>query len=301
VAFYSFKGGVGRSTALASFALQRAQAGDRVAVIDLDLDAPGIGTLLACDENGGTALWGVADYLLEKQFKDFIFQDYYHLAALPNLDPRPKGEVIVFPAGKINDDYIGKLVRLDLEPTANNVSNTIRTLLMDVKKELKPNWILLDVRAGLSEISGLIADGLSHLYVVFGTGSRQSLQGIGIFFDTIGRRRIIAGASQLDCLVVHAMVPRPSATAEPMKTRFEAELNELLGEVYYAASDTEVEGNPWTISDAGQSNAPDVPIVIQYDEALAGLDSITREVEKVTTGGYRELTRRIMERFGKKI
>src|SRR6202051_4330146 len=41
IVFYSFKGGVGRTTALASFAIQRARAGDRVAVLDLDLDAPG--------------------------------------------------------------------------------------------------------------------------------------------------------------------------------------------------------------------------------------------------------------------
>ena len=38
-------GGVGRSTALAAFAIQRARLGERVAVVDLDLDAPGIGAL----------------------------------------------------------------------------------------------------------------------------------------------------------------------------------------------------------------------------------------------------------------
>ena len=36
--FYSFKGGVGRSTAIASFAIKRAAEGDRVVVIDFDLD-----------------------------------------------------------------------------------------------------------------------------------------------------------------------------------------------------------------------------------------------------------------------
>jgi len=46
VAFYSFKGGVGRTAALASFALQRALLGDRVVVVDLDLEAPGAGVFL---------------------------------------------------------------------------------------------------------------------------------------------------------------------------------------------------------------------------------------------------------------
>ncbi|RMH27272.1 MAG: ParA family protein, partial [Planctomycetota bacterium] len=62
VVFYSFKGGVGRSTALAAFAIQRARAGERIAVIDADLDAPGLGHLLSAPEVG-TAQWGVADYL----------------------------------------------------------------------------------------------------------------------------------------------------------------------------------------------------------------------------------------------
>ena len=41
--FYSFKGGVGRSTALAATALHLAAAGERVVVLDVDLDAPGSG------------------------------------------------------------------------------------------------------------------------------------------------------------------------------------------------------------------------------------------------------------------
>jgi Mrp family chromosome partitioning ATPase len=50
IVFYSFKGGVGRTTALASFAVQRARAGDRVVVMDADLDAPGIGLLFAAGQ-----------------------------------------------------------------------------------------------------------------------------------------------------------------------------------------------------------------------------------------------------------
>jgi len=38
LSFYSFKGGVGRSTALAGFAIQLARAGKRVCVVDLDLE-----------------------------------------------------------------------------------------------------------------------------------------------------------------------------------------------------------------------------------------------------------------------
>src|SRR5436189_94654 len=40
--FYSYKGGVGRSMALANAAVLLARAGRRVLVVDFDLEAPGI-------------------------------------------------------------------------------------------------------------------------------------------------------------------------------------------------------------------------------------------------------------------
>lgn len=66
VAFCSFKGGVGRATGLAAFALSPARIGERVVVVDLDLDldALGISTLFDLGDKG--ARWGVVDYLLER-------------------------------------------------------------------------------------------------------------------------------------------------------------------------------------------------------------------------------------------
>ena len=46
VVFFSIKGGVGRSTALAATAWHLAQAGKRVLVLDLDLESPGLSSAL---------------------------------------------------------------------------------------------------------------------------------------------------------------------------------------------------------------------------------------------------------------
>ncbi|MFM6082613.1 MAG: AAA family ATPase, partial [Dolichospermum sp.] len=45
VTFFSFKGGVGRTTALVATALTLARNGHRVAIVDLDLEAPGLSTI----------------------------------------------------------------------------------------------------------------------------------------------------------------------------------------------------------------------------------------------------------------
>ena len=44
VTFYSFKGGVGRTMALANTAVSLAQRGRRVLAVDFDLEAPGLDT-----------------------------------------------------------------------------------------------------------------------------------------------------------------------------------------------------------------------------------------------------------------
>jgi len=42
ITFYSYKGGVGRTMALANVAWRMAKMGKRIGIVDLDLEAPGI-------------------------------------------------------------------------------------------------------------------------------------------------------------------------------------------------------------------------------------------------------------------
>ncbi|MDB9484844.1 AAA family ATPase, partial [Dolichospermum circinale CS-537/05] len=67
VTFFSFKGGVGRTTALVATALTLARNGHRVAIVDLDLEAPGLSTIFFKDK---VENFGVIDYLLEKKIQN---------------------------------------------------------------------------------------------------------------------------------------------------------------------------------------------------------------------------------------
>ena len=111
IVFYSFKGGVGRSTALSSFAIQRTRMGEKVTVIDFDLDAPGIGVLLAADSKGTTAPWGVLDYMLERPYGKVVLGDYVH--ACRREEVTGSGEIKVIPAGQMDERFPSKLSRID--------------------------------------------------------------------------------------------------------------------------------------------------------------------------------------------
>jgi len=301
VVFYSFKGGLGRSTALAAFAIQRARLGERVAVLDFDLDAPGVGVLLAADAEGRTSPWGTLDYLLERQDPGEL-QDYYHscrrLEVIGEVvSDNDKRELIVFPAGKLDSIYASKLARVDLEPQPGAGENALASMLLRIRDELRPDWILLDARTGLSEPAGALLSGIAHLHVLFGTPSEQSWQGLRVIVERLGVRRITEGLPQGDCLLVQAMVPPDTETARKAHEVFEQRARDEFSNTeygYYA----EASDDDWDLADMDTPDAPHLPIPITYDLRLAHFKDVADVADLLAESrDYRQLTDRIIARF----
>src|SRR5579864_7147429 len=82
ITFYSYKGGAGRSLALANAAVYLAKLGFKVAALDFDLEAPGLHYKFSRSEGGAPleVKKGVVDYVSEFLFhggtneslKDFV-------------------------------------------------------------------------------------------------------------------------------------------------------------------------------------------------------------------------------------
>jgi cellulose biosynthesis protein BcsQ len=294
VSFYSFKGGVGRTTALAAFAIQCARASQRVVVIDFDLDAPGVGNLLNPGEGISGARWGVLDYLLEKPImKEIDLRDYYHVCAREAVTG--PGEIFVIPAGHIDENYLSKLTRVDLEPPPPDERHPLQQLLLQIRDELQPQWILLDSRAGLSDAAGFAVSGLAHLNVLFGTSSEQSWQGLRLIIDRIGAQRIHQNQLQAECLLVQAMVPANPETAKLAQEQFENRAQDEFRESYYAKDPDDL---LWDLRDIESQDAPHVPIPIRYDERLSFFSNIDKVADMLAkTDDYQWLGKRITSRF----
>lgn len=297
VVFYSFKGGVGRSTALASFAIRRARAGERLVVIDADLDAPGVGGLLTAS-GGEVARWGVVDYLLERPQGSVDLRDYYH-ACHRDAVTGP-GEILVFPAVQVNLEYLGKLARADLEPPPAG-SHPLHQLLQEARTELKPHWILVDARAGLADPAGMLLGGLAHLHVLFGTFSEQSWAGLRLVIERLGAERVRLGQPQADCLLVQAMVPENVETAQRTRRIFGERARDEYVDLYYAEDpeSNDTQDDFWYVGDAGGSDAPHAPISLSYSSRLADYSSIDVVADHLADSSeYRHLASRIGARFG---
>ncbi|MGH7272567.1 MAG: KGGVGR-motif variant AAA ATPase, partial [Polyangiaceae bacterium] len=183
VSFYSFKGGVGRTTTLGCVASRLAvERKIKTVVVDLDLEAPGMGSFL-----GARAEVGVLDHVLS------------HLAtgSVGDVDPEPVEGfpgLSVLPAGRIGASYIEKLARLDFLAGATGdrrspTEEALRALLEAIASKVAPQVILLDSRTGLHDLGGLALHRLSHADFLVARANKQAREGLRLVLDALRRLR----------------------------------------------------------------------------------------------------------------
>lgn len=297
VAFYSFKGGVGRSTALAATALHLASSGESVAVLDFDLDAPGVGSLLA-GHDGATAPWGIVDYLIERPIitenGDLDLADYHHRCP-PSLF-RGSGEIVVFPAGVSDRRYVGKLARLDYGAATLNRPHPFVQLLQDIREGVGPQWILIDSRAGLGNVSGFVMGGLCHIHVLAGTLADASWRGLELILERIGADRVRADQPQAECVLAAAMVPQIDASQHRESVMMFTDRARDVFSAHYYSEAREDDYYLWSIDDVESTDAPHAPVVLPYDPRLALFRDLNEVADEVLLPGkpYQKLVERVL-------
>ena len=194
VSFYSYKGGVGRSTVLANLAYWQAMQGRKVLIIDLDLEAPGQhrsglfkGNPVADSPIKGGFIdlceaWqqhstNASDEVYEWDLRDYMLRS----ALLDTLPGTDKGEIFLMPAGKkLDTGYAEKLNRLDwhkfFSSTGRKGYQLLTTLKLYCEIEEFDN-VLIDSRTGLSDPYYMATSWLSDTVVCFSLLNQQSIEG----------------------------------------------------------------------------------------------------------------------------
>lgn len=244
----------------------------------------------------------MVDYLLERPLANVELRDCYHACRRPGVTG--EGEILVVPAGNLEPErgYLGKLARLDLEPPPpDGAPHPLRLLLEQVRAELDPRWIYIDARAGLSEPAGLLLSGIAHLHVLLGTSSEQSWRGLAVVLDRIGASRVREDRPQLDCVLVHAMVPEDAMAAKMATEGFAARALAEFRDRYYAPDpdkDDPDEDRLWYVRDAEASDAPHAPVAVPYQPKLAHYATVDDVADHLAeTKAFLELGARVIQRF----
>ncbi|OZB36184.1 MAG: hypothetical protein B7X44_07120 [Halothiobacillus sp. 15-55-196] len=208
IVFFSIKGGVGRSTALAATAWSLAQAGKRVLVLDLDLESPGLSSALLPPER--QPMYGITDWLVEDLVDngDAVFDS---MIATSNLSH--DGEIHVIPAhGAEHGEYIAKLGRVwmpkvQADGTREIWSARLGRLLQALEAGIQPDVVLIDSRSGIDEIaSACITEMGANLILLFALEGEQTWNGYRMLFEQ-WQRAHVAEEIRERLKIVGAVVP----------------------------------------------------------------------------------------------
>lgn len=193
VTFYSFKGGSGRTLALANIGAELAATGRRVLLVDFDLEAPGLHTFP--DLQPREAVSGVLDFVCDYQASGQSPDVRDYLYEVPGAGGRG-GRLWVMPAGRCDADYRMKLSQLDWKDLYTYQDGYL--LIEDMKAQwnttLAPDYVLIDSRTGHSDVEGICTRQLPDSVAIFFVPNRQNLEGLeiilrGIRLEAKGSRR----------------------------------------------------------------------------------------------------------------
>lgn len=167
--FYSYKGGVGRTTSLALTASYLARQGKSVFVVDCDFEAPGLINFFNSSQSENNRN-GLIEYLNDKEFSpDSKLQDYVYSIESTYAGA---GVINLLSAGNILLDfkniisYLEGIAKVDLQGSA--LISIISQLIDDINDSYNPDVILVDSRTGFNNIFGAFASISSHVVFLAG-------------------------------------------------------------------------------------------------------------------------------------
>ncbi|MFD5648406.1 KGGVGR-motif variant AAA ATPase [Streptomyces sp. NPDC127039] len=281
-ALYGFKGGVGRSTATAVLARHLADQGHVVLVVDLDLESPGVGMLVAAGAD--LPPYGVIDHLIESAVGNAEGLDH---VIRSGYTPRGgRGELWVAPArGRgtpgVPYAYVDKLNRAYADVPgadfADRLEQAVRACEEAVARDgdsgRRPDIVLLDSRAGIHDIAAVAISRLCDLALLFGTDNAQTWEGYGDLFAawlTSGQ----APAVREKLRMVASMVPDSPEGAYLQSFRDHAWecFAQLYDDVPAGADEFDSEAFSPSLED---ESAPHHPVPILFEPGLVGLDLVT--------------------------
>jgi MinD-like ATPase involved in chromosome partitioning or flagellar assembly len=265
--FYSLRGGVGRSSALAYTAYILASKGRKVVCVDMDLEAPGI-----------TALFGK-----EKEVKENI--GLVHLLIALDQGETPditkhllriseSYDLYCLPAGKPDANYARLLRFIDPESWYREERNPLHELIDRLCKHLPftPDVILLDARTGITQMSGPLLFDLSDISIIVFFPHQQAFTGTEALVKALmaaKTRRKINGQT-FSPEIRFLVSPIPSSKAPEVIRRYEHRaiewISDWLSPLKNASSATSID-----------ILETDITHFVPYREVIATSDQILTE------------------------
>jgi MinD-like ATPase involved in chromosome partitioning or flagellar assembly len=228
VTFYSYKGGVGRTLVVANVARYLARFGQKVFVIDFDLEAPGLHYKFGL---GRRIQSGLLDYIHDFATRGEIAE---------RISPRVVevdteglvGSIHLLPAGAAPfADYWRKLARINWHELFYSDDAEGIPFFLELKEkiasEFRPDYILIDSRTGITEIGGVATTLLADQVVCLLIYNQENLDGAREVLRSVRRAPRLPGQAPVELVPVLTRVPEQD---EQEETRIAREVLNFLNE-----------------------------------------------------------------------
>ena len=244
VTFYSYKGGMGRTTTMTSYALDLAlNHNKKVCIIDCDFEAPGYLNFfnLANNEILTSGIKnGIVEYLVDYNFQNNVNIDDY-IISLEASNTNGLKNLFIVPAGNLSetnisddktnytthrDHYLQGLSRIDLA-NEQTVIDGFESLFEKINAKIKPDIILIDSRTGFNDVFGVIALILSDLIVGFFGSSEQTKPGLRFILDRFYDLKINYG-SKTELILINSILPDDEKMSKDFHAAFINEVGKFV-------------------------------------------------------------------------
>ena len=226
ITFYSYKGGTGRSLAVANAARYLARLNFKVVVLDFDLEAPGLHYKFSTDKKSKPIAveTGIVDYLHEFITEGSIPASLEKFV-ITLAGPAPGTDqalLRLIAAGKgPSPDYWRKLSEINWHelfytPDAKGVQ-----LFLDLKQriadELQPDFLLIDSRTGITEMGGVAATLLADRVICLVMPTLENMEGARAVLRSLKHTRREMGGEDIELMLALSRLPDMKNAEEESK------------------------------------------------------------------------------------
>jgi len=214
ITLYSYKGGVGRTFALANIASLLSLWGYKVLCVDWDLEAPGLHLYFKpwLKKTVSPGLVELIEAYADGNAPDW--HDFVTEVAVPGA-PRP---LLLMQAGALTSSYVQRMQALDWNMLYENqhLGNFVETLRETWKDDF--DFVFVDSRTGVTDTASICTVQLPDILMLLLTANHQSLDGS---LDTLRRIHMKRAGFPLD---------RAKLLVVPIVSRFERRVEYALAD-----------------------------------------------------------------------
>jgi len=181
ITFYSYKGGVGRSSALANVAVLLARWGYRTLIVDWDLEAPGLEFYFKdfIDIRTVASKGGVVELLANRSRNQTAIADAFTwMDSIVDIKlPEGSAPLNLLKAGGVNERYFKKLRQFDVNRFYSRKQGGLFVEGLRTQWREAFDFVLVDSRTGITDLGGICTVQLPDILFLFFTANEQAFQG----------------------------------------------------------------------------------------------------------------------------